>query len=211
MLGLEPVLMIMFISTIVSFVLSALYKFLTNQKDLKSINEELKELNVKFKDAQNRKDQKELMKLQSRMLEINSNKMRNTMKPMMASFLIIIPVFVFVFPALYGDLVVNLDESLKGTAEFGGEEVSMQFIKENSAVVINGEEKTAQQIIEIGGQEFLFKSFNEGKKEVALKRVAVKLPFKMPIWGYNLGWLGWYILFSIPVASVFRKALGVVQ
>lgn len=211
MFGLEPVLMIMIISTVVSFTLALSYKLLTNQEELKGVNEELKELNAKFKEAQKNKDQKELMKLQTRMLEINSKKMKNTMKPMMASFLIIIPVFVFIFPALYGDLVVKLDDSLAGTAEFGGKSANVQFVKEGSAIVINGEEKTPQQTMEIGDKEFVFKSFDDGKKEVTLKMIAVNLPFSMPIWGERLGWLGWYILFSIPLTSVFRKVLGVVQ
>lgn len=211
MTGIESIIIVMGISAAVSLLLSACYKLLTNQKELKSVNEELKEMNKKFKEAQKNSNQKELMSLQSRMLEINSKKMKNTMKPMMVSFLIIIPVFMFVFPALYGDLTVKLDDSLAGTAEFGGSNTDIRFLQENSVIVLDGEEKTPQDIMEIGDEEFLFKSFNADKKEVALKRVVANLPFTLPIWGSHLGWLGWYILFSIPITSVFRKALGVVQ
>ncbi len=110
-----------------------------------------------------------------------------------------------------GDLVVKLDDSFAGTAEFGGESAEFRFVKEGSIVMVNDQEKNPQQTMEIGGREFIFKSFDEGKKEVSLKMIAVNLPFSMPIWGDRLGWLGWYILFSIPLTSVFRKGLGVVQ
>ena len=39
----------------------------------------------------------------------------------------------------------------------------------------------------------------------------VSLPFSLPFFGNDFGWLGWYITASIPLSMVFRKALGVVS
>ena len=38
----------------------------------------------------------------------------------------------------------------------------------------------------------------------------VSLPFSLPFLGNDFGWLAWYIVISIPLSMVFRRALGVV-
>lgn len=208
----NPMIIVFLISITISFILSIMYKFLTNQEELKNVNEELKELNSKLKEAQKNKNQKELMKLQSRMLEINSKKMRNTMKPMMASFLIVIPVFVLLLPSLYGDLNVELDDSSNGMMKFGDIEKNIYFSEDGSSVLrVDGKEILSSNIINMGSDEFIFKNFDKDKNIVSFKRVVINLPFSMPIWGSHIGWLGWYILASIPFTTVFRKALGIVQ
>jgi len=37
----------------------------------------------------------------------------------------------------------------------------------------------------------------------------VMLPFKMPIAGTTMTWLGWYIMCSLPFSTFFRKVFGV--
>lgn len=39
--------------------------------------------------------------------------------------------------------------------------------------------------------------------------IVVVLPFTLPRWGTSLGWLGWYIMCSMPLTILFRKALKV--
>ncbi|MEM5778500.1 MAG: EMC3/TMCO1 family protein [Candidatus Aenigmatarchaeota archaeon] len=36
----------------------------------------------------------------------------------------------------------------------------------------------------------------------------VKLPFELPFFGSDFGWLMWYIIISIPLGQLFRKLLG---
>ena len=38
----------------------------------------------------------------------------------------------------------------------------------------------------------------------------VSLPFSLPFFGNDFGWLAWYIVVSLPLSMIFRKALGVV-
>ena len=207
----NPMFGVLLISIVTNFVLSALYKFTTDQEELKKINEELKKINEEFKEAQKNKNQKEIMKLQGRMLEINNKKMKSSMKTMMISFLIIIPVFLYLLPNLYGDVTVNLNESLEGVINYQGTEMNVHVEEEPFLISIDGEKKHADDIIQLKGDEFTVKEFDKDKKLLLLKRVAVNLPFPLPIWGSHIGWLGWYILISIPFTTLFRKALGVVQ
>jgi len=207
----NPMFGVLLISIVTNFVLSALYKFTTDQEELKKINEELKKINEEFKEAQKNKNQKEIMKLQGRMLEINNKKMKSSMKTMMISFLIIIPIFLYLLPNLYGDVTVNLNESLEGVINYQGTEMNVHVEEEPFLISIDGEKKHADDIIQLKGDEFTVKEFDKDKKLLLLKRVAVNLPFPLPIWGSHIGWLGWYILISIPFTTLFRKALGVVQ
>ena len=151
------------------------------------------------------------MKLQSQMLELNSKKMKNTMKPMMASFLIIIPIFVWLFPTLYGDLNVELDDSFNGVIKFEGIEKDLYFNQDDSLIKINGEDKSTNEIMTLGDSNFIFRGFDKDKNILSFKRVVVNFPFSWPFWGSRIGWLGWYIFLSMPLATVFRKLLGIVQ
>ena len=204
----NPIIMVFIISAAISFTLAILQKILVNQDEMKKMNNELKELNKKFKEAQKNNNQKEILKLQPKMMQINSKKMSSSMKPMMASFVIIIPIFVFLLPGLYGDLEVELNDSLEGVAELNGIEKEISVNEDPTRVVVQGEEK---EIIEMGEKEFALKDYNSEQKKLTLKRVVVEMPFNLPIWGSHIGWLGWYILVSLTTATIFRKALGVVQ
>jgi len=37
----------------------------------------------------------------------------------------------------------------------------------------------------------------------------VNLPFSLPYFGSDFGWLAWYIIISVPLNSIFRRLLGV--
>jgi len=39
--------------------------------------------------------------------------------------------------------------------------------------------------------------------------VVANLPFTLPYFGSDFGWLAWYFILSIPLNSIFRKLLGV--
>ena len=39
--------------------------------------------------------------------------------------------------------------------------------------------------------------------------VIVNLPFTLPYFGSDFGWLAWYFVLSLPLNSLFRKILGV--
>ena len=42
---------------------------------------------------------------------------------------------------------------------------------------------------------------------VEVQGYLVTLPFALPHWGSQLGWLGWYIMCSFPASSIIRKIL----
>ncbi len=40
-------------------------------------------------------------------------------------------------------------------------------------------------------------------------QVIIVLPFSLPYWGNDLGWLGWYILMSFSTSPLFKKILNI--
>ena len=71
-------------------------------------------------------------------------------------------------------------------------------------------EKDVGEILKVGRTEYEIQHFNVDTNELKLGKVIVNLPFAFPFFGDNLGWLGWYILISIPSAQIFRKLMGAV-
>ncbi len=208
----NPTIGVLTISCVTTFVLSLLYKVTTDQEKIIKLNEELKELNKKFKEAQKNNNQKELIKLQGKLLEVNNEKMRISMKTTLISFAVIIPVFMYVLPTLYGDVSVELNEDLSGVVKYGSYEVNVKLLQENPILMEIGDKKIGEKdVVVLDKDKFVFKAYDKNKKTLLLKRVAVTLPIPLPIWGYHIGWLGWYILVSIPMSVTFRKILGVVQ
>jgi len=212
MLWSSPMIIVFLISIVLSFVLSLIYKVFTNQEKAKEMKEKMDELKKKINEAQKNKNQKDMTKYQNEMLQMSSEQMRMNMKPMIITFAVVIPVFIWLFPALYGSINIEMDDSLHGTLKYGNMEKSLSIIQENPLVIsIDNEEKTKGDVIALGEREFTIQGYDKGKKMLTLKQIVVNLPFSMPFYGNKLGWLGWYILVSIPMTTVFRKALGVVQ
>jgi uncharacterized membrane protein (DUF106 family) len=40
-------------------------------------------------------------------------------------------------------------------------------------------------------------------------KAVAKLPFSLPVVGSNLSWIGWYIIVSLTISWILKKALGV--
>lgn len=85
-----PLLSIILFSFVITLVLTLVYKYLTNQEDMKRIKERVKALQDEMK---NEKDQNKLIELQKEMLSLSGEQMKHSMKPMLFTFLPLILVF----------------------------------------------------------------------------------------------------------------------
>ncbi|MCD6477451.1 MAG: DUF106 domain-containing protein [Candidatus Aenigmarchaeota archaeon] len=207
-----PMTVILIISIVLSFILSLTYKVFTNQEKAKEMKERIAELRKKIEEAQKKKNQTELMKYQNEMLKISSEQMRATTKPMIISFIIIIPIFFWLLPSLYGNLDIELNDSHVGVLKYGAIEENVSLMQENPLLIkIDDEKKSLNDVIVVGDKKFVLQKFDKNKNVITLKRDIVDFPFSMPFWGSHIGWLGWYILVSFPMTTIFRRLLGVVQ
>jgi uncharacterized membrane protein (DUF106 family) len=86
-MGMQPMLSLIAVSVAVTFVITLLYRFLSNPKKMKELKDRAKELSTKTKELQ-KTNPDEAKKMTNEMLEITNKQMMASMKPMLATLLI---------------------------------------------------------------------------------------------------------------------------
>lgn len=222
----SPLFAIVCVSVIISVVFSLLYRALIDKQKMKRVKSELKEMQEKMKKARETKNEKELKALFSNTMKLNNEMMVLTLKPMIVSmvlFFIVIPWFY----SNYGDIEVKIIDG-KGMLAIGGygaENVTVS--NEPSSAVLSFDfsahaqkyspgdkivvaDKTWAIAYNPDARGFFEKFRNEPPYGMlTLENVRFELPFYIPLVCSEIGWLGLYILVSIPVTMIIRKFLGV--
>ncbi|MFP4045465.1 MAG: EMC3/TMCO1 family protein [Candidatus Aenigmatarchaeota archaeon] len=194
----------------ISFVISAIYKVFTDEKRAKKIKENMDELKEKAEKAREDGKHDKANEHMSEMMKHSSKQMKMQLKPMAITFIVIIPLFWFVFPNLYPPATVNFNQN--NTLSYKGTELPTTLEDESPVRVnIDGKEYERGDIVKTESWKLEVGDYNEEDKILKLERIAVMLPFSLPMVGNSLGWLGWYILIALASGQVFRKLLGVVQ
>lgn len=106
-----PLVAILLVSLLISFIVTIVYKYTTNQKYLKSLHAEMKELRKRIKET---KDTSEMTALNKQLME---KTMKQAMQSMKSTFITIIPIF-FVFAWMGGNLAyleVNPNDVFEAT------------------------------------------------------------------------------------------------
>lgn len=209
------------VSLIISFIFSALYLVFVDQQKMKRIKSEIKEAQEKMKKAQKSGNDKEIKALFSNSMKSQNEMMRLTLKPIIVSMLL----FFLVIPWMYtnyGDVSAKIVDS-KGILVYGTLSENISVTNSTFRFTAN----TDSKIYDIGNKiEFARKtwgtSYNPDARgfferwrnvpvygTLTLENVRFKLPFHFPGIGDRVGWLGLYIIISIPSTMLFRKILGV--
>ncbi len=185
----DPVIAVLIFATFIMILINIPYKFLINQDQVLETKQKIKALNKKSRAAQKSGDTAEVKKIMSESMSMNSKMMKQTTKPMIIGFIVVIVLLPFLHD-VYGDVIVP----------------------ENNIVMINGVEVDASQFtvptynVQIEGGTYNVIAEGEGVK---LQRVIAYLPVSLPIFGNDLGWLGWYFIASIPLMVIIRKVMGI--
>jgi len=207
------------VSLMISFTFSVLYLVLVDQQKMKRIKAEIKETQEKMKKAQKEGNDKEIKALFSNSMKSQNEMMSLTLKPIIASMLI----FLIVIPWMYtnyGDISVKI---IDGKGAFTYHDVGHNISVSGTKFTILGENQTYDFGYKI---EFAGKTWGTSYKPDArgffekwrnvpvystltFENVRFKLPFHFPGIGDKVGWLGLYIIISIPSTMLFRKILGV--
>jgi uncharacterized membrane protein (DUF106 family) len=211
----------MIFSFLVLFIVNVLQKLLVNQEEAKKIKEEVKELGNQMKEEQKQGNSTKATELMKEMMSKNSKMMSMTMRPMLVSFVVII----LILPWLsghYGDKMIALQDS-EGNITIGSESYTVQKSYEDLLVMKGGTTifnvmMTASEddrSLEIDGNWYVVSYEEAGgfilthPEQMKLSRVVAFLPVTLPYFGNNLGWLGWYLILSVPVALIIRRALKI--
>lgn len=209
-----PLYAITGISITISLILSLAYKFLVNQSKVKYIRTELKELKTKMNAAKKKGSEKELKTLFNKSLKLNNQQLMLNMKPLLAS-MVLISLFLPWLGHAYGDINVKIEDN---TGIYRYDKVEESFrITDNSESTLtfdNTDLKPAKDgdIIEIGerSHEVIITKKDNDIKSIKFSGYKASLPFTIPIFNKSIvGWLGLYIIISMPTTFLFRKALKV--
>jgi uncharacterized membrane protein (DUF106 family) len=201
LLGLQPALAILIFSAFVLFIINIFYKVLIKQHLAKAIKDRQKELSKRMQEERKAGNMDKMNALMKESLSENSKLMRMTMKPMIVSFVVVI-IFLPWLHSVYGDVTAPMQNNT-GIAALGGI---------NHSFSINGK-TLSSDFRKCDGNCFIInnRTYEVMKEGNAMKfaPIVATFPFSMPLLGYNVGWLGWYILVSIPLVVILRKLMKI--
>ncbi len=200
LLGYPPVLAVTIFSVFILIFINIFYKILIKQEDAKALKDRSKAIGKEMKEAQKAGKTEESKKLMSEMMENNSKLMRMSMKPMFISLIIVI-LLLPTMSTFYGDKFAPVND---GVISLNGADYS--FSVDDSTIDINGNNCENSCVVDLAGTNYKV-SLNGASVKFA--QIVAELPITLPFLGNSFGWLGWYIINSIPIAIVIRKFLKI--
>ena len=234
----SPFIGILILSLILSVIVVLVYKYFTDQVEMKRLKEQQKEYQQKFKELKDKPE--EMMKLQKEAMGKNFEYMKHSLKATLITMLPIILVFGWmnahlafepIYPGETFSIIAQFKEGVTGEAEL--------IVDEGTELV-----SPAQQPIN-SGVTWSLKSTVEGEHIVTVKAAGVEQSKKVLItkelisepaisfyqhsdleqikinynklrplggfefFGWQPGWLGLYIFFSIIFSIGLRKVMNV--
>ena len=236
LLNLPSLLGVAIVSILVSVIITVIYKLVTNQSLMKDMKTEIKELQKEMKELRDRPE--EAMKVQKKAMETNMKYMTHSFKPTLITFIPIILIFgwmnsnfayepispgeefqvdVFFGKTGAGDVEISVpkemqvDGVLVKTIEDGkvswllkGDQEGTYFLDfkykgevHEKDVIITNSKKYADKSLNIKGSDIRDISIDYEKNIV------------MNLFGWKLGWLGAYIIFSLISTIALRKFMKV--
>ena len=218
-LVLEPIIAVTIFASIILLFINLCYRFLINQKEAKEIKERMKEINQQAREEQKQGNTEKFNELTKQALAENSKLMGKTMRPMMVS-LVIILLFLPWMQSVYGDIPANLEEG-KGNVTLDSEVYDVEY-DGNEVTVMKDDQTLFSSSLpvteQVGKSKYILSHVPEGwfiimyhPENIKFARIIAEFPepINLPLFGKDVGFIGWYILVSIPFALIIRKILKI--
>ncbi len=235
----SPVLVILLLSLFISVLITLVYKYFTNQTEMKRLKEQQKEFSAKMKALKDRPE--EMMQVQKEAMKVNMQYMKHSFKSTLITMLPIILIFGWmnghftsepIYPLENYELVANFKEGISGTAQLVVDEKSTllssaeQNISDGKALWrLKSEEGEHFLTVKIGDDEQNKKVLitTELKTEEALTAyknsdiTSIQINYKklkplgasFSLFGWYPGWLSLYIISSLVFSMALRKFLNI--
>ncbi len=230
MLNWPPMYSILLISAAISILMVVIYKYFTNQTEMKQIKEQQKEYQKQMKET---KDTDKLMKIQKEAMSLNMKYMGKSMKPTLITFIPILLIFGWMnahfayeplMPEQEFNMTVTLAKEIEGNITINVPE-GLEIIGENTKEItgrqaeftLKGKEGEYFATLSSNGQEIdkkiiitterKYATTPESYKSEVFKTVSLgNKPLKV-IW--ILSWIWIYIISAIIFSTVLRKVMKV--
>ena len=224
---------VILLSFLISLIITVVYKYTTDQNLMKQLKDEMKEFQREIKEL--KKEPEKAMQVQKRSMQTNMKYMMLSMKSTLYSIIPIIIIFGWMNsnfaydPILPGqDFITTIvfEENVDGTIELSVPE----------GIIIDGsarkeiKDNEVKWVISGGKGEYLLEYLFDGKKYNKEVLITEENRYKEPVkrvkgdiiksieienkpkklfnlFGWKVGWLGTYIIFSIIFSIVIRKII----
>lgn len=231
-LTLPPLLAVIIVALIAALFMNIIYKYATNQKLMKELKDEISKLQ---KEAKSQSAEK-AMTLQKKALEVNMTYFKHSLKPTIYTMLPLLFVFLWVgshysYIPLYPDkeftTTVVLEKGAEGEIEIlpqPGIEIIGESKKnvnnENATFTLKGKEgeylieyahdgkKHDKKVLITKEQSYAEQSEKISGNSVKEIRINYEKNEMLNIFGWKLGWLGTYLIFSLISSLAIRKAMN---
>lgn len=202
---LNPTVAITLIAAIILVVINAFYRFLIDQDKAQQIKERIRHLSSEARKAKG--DEARAKELMKESMAEQQKMMRMNMKPMLLSMVIVVVLLPYL-AAVYSDAVVQLGDS-PSSFKLSGKDFTL--MKGDEGISVSGPQSFTCQLPcrrVIDGN--VWKILADGSDRVKFELVAATLPPGLPLaGGWELGWIWWYVLVSIPLSIIIRALYGI--
>jgi uncharacterized membrane protein (DUF106 family) len=238
LLRLYPVVSLAIMASLMSLIITLIYKWMTDQNLMKQMKAEMKEFQKEIKELKN--NPQKAMEVQKKALETNMKYMMHSMRPTLITFLPIILIFGWLSANL-GYEPLQPDTAFATTATFAKGAEGSATINLPEALTLLGnktqpivDDKATWSLKGPTGEYFLEYEYKGDKKQKNLiiteqpkyakieeryknsQFISIKInnnpihPFgSFSLFGWHPGWLGAYIIFSLASSLLLRKVLKV--
>lgn len=240
LLSISPLLAVVIISLVISVIITLVYKYFTNQEEMKRLKDQQKEFQGKLKELRTKPE--EMMKVQKEAMKSNLEYMKHSFKPTLITMLPIILIFGWmnahlafepIYPGETFSVTAYFKEGMAGKAQLTADE-GMELVSEKEAEIAEG--KATWNLKGSGGVHFLtvkMGDVQQQKKVVVTEELNYENPlstfqhsdlekitinynklrplgpgFTVPLFNWQPGWLGLYIIFSLVFSLGLRKAFN---
>ena len=235
LLSLPMLWVVLIMAFLITFLITVIYKFTTNQNLMKELKDEMKELQKEMKELKS--EPKKMMEVQKKAMQTNMKYMSHSMKSMLFTFIPIILIFGWmnanlayepILPGQEFTTSVLLYDNVRGNAELiipkgitTSGELNKTILDGELKWVLKGEEGDYLLEYKVDGRSYTKELLITPEQSYAnpIKLVKDKTVKQINIDNnkmkvlnlgfWNVGWLGSYILLSIGFSMILRKLFKV--
>ncbi len=235
----NPLIAMILLSFVISLLIVLVYKFFTNQEEMKRLKEEQKEFQKRMREL--RENPAEMMKIQKEAMSKNFDYMKHSIKAMLITMLPVILFFGWmnahlnfepIFPGETYSVTAEFGPGVNGRAELIPDQ-GTQVVGNSTQEIAAGKTGTAtwslkssegahdltiktgtvqqtKTVLISTGREYLEPTARFSHSDITFITVNHQKLIILPIGFRNwLGWLGVYILLSIVFSIALRKVMKV--
>lgn len=233
LLGLPILWSIIIIALVIAVFITFVYKWMTDQHLMKTLKEDMKSFQKQMKEF--KQDPKKVMEIQKRAMETNMKYMMHSMKPTLITFIPLIIIFGWlnanlayepITPGAEFTTTAIFEEGTTGTIDIIAPE-ELELLTDSTQEITDS--KAQWKLKGPTGGYILEYTYNEesySKEILITDKQAYKQPITtikdsklkilqtdnpkikpLNIFGWKIGWLGTYIIFSIVFSMSLRKLL----